>query len=177
MLELRPVHPPDYPFLYQFLVGGETGSSWRFRGMTPSPDQFERTLWAGVLGHFVAELEARPVGYACAFNPMLEAQHCQVGMALIPEMRATGLAARMALLLLDYVFEGWPYRKVYAHVPEWNLRRLRSLERYGFSEEARLRDFSFSRSRFWDEVIFSIDRARWTELTDRLQTSATRSSR
>ena len=143
--------------------------------MTPSPDQFERMLWAGVLGHFVAELEARPVGYACAFNAMLEAQHCQVGMAVVPDdASGPGWPARIALPLLDYVFEGWPYRKVYAHVPEWNLRTTAKSRSLWVSEEARLRDFSFARSRFWDEVIFSIDRARWTELVDRRQASATR---
>jgi len=43
---IRPVFPADGGFLYAIATAPETAYKWRFRGSSPSPEQFSGQLWA-----------------------------------------------------------------------------------------------------------------------------------
>lgn len=168
-LTLRPVRPSDYDFLFSLLVDGGNGARWRFRGATPSPEGFERALWAGVAAQLVAESRGRPLGLGMIFNAVLEAGHAEIGIALDERVQGRGVAAvATGLGILRYAFLTWPLNKVYARVPGFNMKELGSLERFGWVEEGRLREFCFANGRYWDEHVFALSRPAWDKLDQRL---------
>lgn len=156
---LRPLTAMDYEYAFLLLVAGGNGARWRFRGMTPSPEAFERALWSGVAAQLVAEAHGRPVGLAMVFNPLLEAGHAEIGMAIEPGLqKRSGYAVGIGLGLMRYAFLTWPLHKLYGRIPGFNMADLRSITRYGWVEEGRLRDYCYAGGRYWDEHILAISR-------------------
>lgn len=166
---MRHVRPDDYSYLFGLLVDGGNGRRWRFGGATPSPDTFERSLWAGVGAQFIAESKRGKLGHGAVYNLALEAGHAEVSIAINEESHGHGiLAAAFGLGLLRHSFMTWPLARVYARIPSYNMRSLRGLRRHGWIEEGRLTDYYFAYGRKWDEHILVLTRERWTTLDARL---------
>lgn len=163
---LQPVTPGDYPFLYSLLVGGDVGARWRFRGATPSPDGFERTLWSGVLCQYIARVSppGEPAGLAVVFHALMEAGHAEIGLAFEEKWHRSGVMARAALGLIGHTFRSWPMRKLYARIPAFNIPQIQALTKHGWVEEAQLVDYAFADGRYWDEMIYSLSRESWEQL-------------
>lgn len=100
-------------------------------------------------------------------NPLFEAQHVEFGLAIDESVRNTGLAGRISLLTIRHAFDSWPIQKLYVRVPGFNLAKFGDLARYGFVEEGRLLDYSFSGGRYWDEHVLAITRSSWGALATR----------
>jgi len=78
-----------------------------------------------------------------------------------PESRRK-LAAFVGIArFVDQLFVNYPTRKVYCEVYGFNRQSLRWLQRFGFGEEGRFRDYIWWDGRFWDVCVFSLDRATW----------------
>src|SRR5436190_18418531 len=66
----RPIFHGDYDYLYALTTDEELCGRIRYRGKTPSPEQFEHQLWHNVAAQFVIELvsDGRRIGHVTAFD-------------------------------------------------------------------------------------------------------------
>jgi RimJ/RimL family protein N-acetyltransferase len=159
-VRLRPVDPNDIPFLYALATEGETGERWRYRGATPDPKVFAAQLWDGVLAQFVVErsVDGSPVGIVSAYNANHRDGYVYLAGVSHPSLQGTGLGAEALLLLAEHVFGNWSFRKAYFESASFNYEQFASGADVYFDEEARLRDHTFYRGRYWDLVIGSLTR-------------------
>ena len=170
MLESRLCHldlvtPAVYPELYQLLVGGDGSYRWRFRGVTPDPRGFEASLWEGNLAQFVLTgPKSRSIaGLVSAYGFDGPAGIVQVGVFLAePYRRATWPLFGVGYFL-NYLFDHWPIRKIYSHIPGYNVDAVRIARRAGFETEGVLVDYVYGLGTFWDEHVLALERSAWEQ--------------
>ncbi|MGO8875490.1 MAG: phosphopantetheine-binding protein [Acidimicrobiales bacterium] len=79
----------------------------------------------------------------------------------LPQFVSTGSVLRGVILLTSYLFEQWPFRKLYLEVPEPMVAQFQSSFAWLVKEEGRLTDFEYSPDGYLDIVIASISRHDW----------------
>jgi RimJ/RimL family protein N-acetyltransferase len=161
---LRPLSAVDYEPLYRMLVTGDNAWRWRFRGATPSPDEFVGLLWANSLVSFVlVDRAGQAVGFSQVYGHDFRSGTAYLGLALDAQYRQRPHVLETAIMLLDYTFATWNLRKLYLEVPEWNLEQLAGgIGRY-FVEEGRLREHEYLDGRYWDVVVLALYRDAWAK--------------
>jgi RimJ/RimL family protein N-acetyltransferase len=167
---LRIVTPGDHPFLYTLATQPMASYRWRYRGATPSPEQFGAELWRGVLcQHLLVQVATgQPVGMLSAYQADLANGTCYLALLGDPTEDPSGMMLEGALLFVTYLFHTWDLRQIYAEVPGYTLPAFASgLDRY-FREEGRLVDHSYHAGRYWDLHLLAIHRATWTKLAEPL---------
>jgi RimJ/RimL family protein N-acetyltransferase len=165
---LRPLMPQDYPLLQQVEMGSDANVRWRFRGATPSPEQWMQATWTGVLAQFVVarRRDDRPIGMVVIYRANFQHRHAY--LAAVGFERPSPLMVFACALFIEYVFTIWGFHKLYLELPEFNLSQFASGVGSYFVEEGRLREHSFHGDRMWDEVILALYRDRWREHGPRL---------
>ena len=163
-VRLRPVRDSDIPDLYEAALDPGSSFRWRFRGSAPSPQQFRELTHRGVLAQFIVEHSTTTAvqGVVIAYDPMPEN-----GLAFLA-MQRTGPPVEGGEMtigmfhLVDLCFRRWDLRKLYADMPEFNLRELGDAAGL-LVEEARLKDFGYYDGRYWDRVFLALGRDVWLE--------------
>ncbi|HTU14572.1 MAG TPA: GNAT family protein [Solirubrobacterales bacterium] len=169
---LRPIRPEDYTFLRSLEMSGEIGVRWRFRGSTPSPEQWIQSLWGNSLAQFIAMSASD--NQAIAMVSLYDANF-QDGIASVAVSKFSiedrSMRTMSALLLfLNYSFTNWPLRKVYFDVPEFNLEQFGMALKSELKVEAQLKDHMFAAGRYWDRFTLSLFREHWDEVKARYAT-------
>lgn len=160
-VELRPVLSTDMDWLYALLTF-EAGSRWRYRGRTPGHAEFANDLWHGVHTQYVVcTPTAQPVGVVGTYNVNHSAGHCHLFAVASPDHGAE--VTEGTGLLIDWAFTTFDLHKIWVEAPEFNLAQFAGLTRVA-EVEGRLRDYEFWQGRFWDVLILSIGRRRWSEV-------------
>jgi RimJ/RimL family protein N-acetyltransferase len=164
-VHLRPVVPADYPALYRMATAPETIVRWRHRGVTPNPDTFGEALWQGVLSQFVIVRPSRsePIGLIVAYNANLRHQTVAMALLVAPEYEKQGWIMDSTALFLVYLFETWPFRKVYYEMIEFNYARISSGAGRHFHIEGCLRDHEYHDSKYWHHYILAAYRDEYLE--------------
>ena len=146
-----------------------TGTTWRFRGITPSPE----TLRWPIVGRRIDAVRGlasrqhhttrnhRPVQHEPPHALRLRIRRGRAGA------RGSGLVTIGTGLLIDHAFDLWNLRKIYFEVPEYNLDQLGGLAKLTV-EEGRLRDHEEMHGRHWDHFIYALYQERWPEISQRL---------
>jgi len=75
------------------------------------------------------------------------------------EYQGSGIAAEPARIFLDYLFDVWPFHKLYLELPEFNLPQFASAAGRGLHVEARMRNHHYHQGRRWDQIILAAYRA------------------
>lgn len=65
------------------------------------------------------------------------------------------------VLLIEHLFRGWPFRKLYFECPEYNLEQFASAVPKILTEEARFREYVYYNERYWDLLMLSLTRETW----------------
>ena len=158
---LVPVLPQAASFLYGLAVSPDVGFRWRYRGSVPSLAQFEHDMWQGILAQFLVESieTGQPAGHVMCYNPDLNLGHAYVGAAMAGKYLGSGIAAEPVRLFFDYLFDVWPFRKLYLELPEFNYRQFASAGRQALHVEGRLRNHDYYRGRRWDRLLLAVYRA------------------
>jgi hypothetical protein len=167
---LKPLVPEDYPYIRQAESAPELSARWRYRGATPSPDEWLQGLWAGRLAQFVvvARRSSTPIGLVAAYRANFQQGHAALAAERFGSARRSPLLVVGVALFVDYVFKCFALRKLYMELPEFNYEQFASgTDRY-FTVEGRLRDHSFYDGRYWDELILAIDRRTWMTVREGL---------
>lgn len=160
---LRPVSPSDIPLLYEASLDPGRAYRWRFRGATPSLQQFQQLMYQGTLAQFV--VTAVPGGPCHGLVALYNAMH-EAGWAYIAYQRVAkdggGTVMSLGMLkLIAYAFEHWPFRKLYAELPQYNADHLLgSTTGIGLPirEEGRLHDHIYHDGRYFDQITVAIYR-------------------
>ena len=161
---LRPVAVADLEALRMAEMDGSVISTYRTRGMTPSPEQWAQSFWSGVLAQFVVVRLAtgEPIGMVSAYRP--DNRHGTAYLAAYIFMPFQRLAWPMEglRLFVSYLFRTFPLRKLYGVALDANLDQYRSILGGVAHEEGRLRDHEYLDGRYVDLVTLALYREQWT---------------
>lgn len=105
-------------------------------------------------------LEDKPVG-SVRIN-FLEWTRPMLSYWLIPEYHGEGLMTDACTLLLDYFFETFEKRGLYAFAFETNDASRGLLGKLGFQAEARCREDRFVQGEYVDSIHYGLLREEWT---------------
>jgi hypothetical protein len=170
---LRAITPQDYPWLQGAELSAELSMRWRFRGATPSPEQWAEAIWGGALAQFLV-IERRsdePTGVVAIYRPNFQHRHAALAAARFESGESPVMILGIAIFL-RYVFACWDFRKLYLELPEYNYSQFASgLDRI-FEIEGLLHDHNYFDGHLWDEVILAIYREAWAEHGRLLMTAA-----
>jgi hypothetical protein len=160
---LRPVEIGDYPLLRSMELSNELGVHWKYRGQILSPEQWNASLWTGVLAQFLvfSRTEDRPVGLVAVYKASFQDSHAYVSaLGFQPGRHSPAMLLGVAVFL-QYVFGCWDFDKLYFELPSYNLSQFASgLDRF-FEIEGRLRGHYTYRGRKWDLLLLAMYRERW----------------
>jgi hypothetical protein len=160
---LRPLSPADYTPLRAAELVPPLGPRWRFRGMTPSPEEWARLTSERQLAQFIAQrtTDNVPLGLLQLHNAGFQDGHAQLSIARLgPPGPSPELIVGLGIFL-RYVFYCWDFRKLYMEVPEYNYDQISSGEGKFFSVEGRFKDHLFLGGRYWDQFILAMHRETW----------------
>jgi RimJ/RimL family protein N-acetyltransferase len=163
-VRLVPVEPRHVGALYVAATEPGAGHRWRWRGRTPSPEDFQHSLFAGVTAQYVAEsvADGRLIGLVVAYDQDPSARHCHIGFLRCDAAAGTGGAMVEALaLFLDHLFRTFPFEKLFAELPEYNLPLVAGLPDELVVHEGRLAGFYWYAGRLWDRCHISVHRRAW----------------
>jgi hypothetical protein len=155
---LRAVTPEDYRFLRLVETSSELAPRWRFRGSTPSPEEWAQMTWAPVLAQFmvVARRRNEAIGIVAAYHANFQDGFAYVAAARFDPRSRSPLMVLGVAVFLQYVFSCWDLRKLYLEVPEYNYPQLASGHQRIFEIEGRLCQHSFLGGELWDQLILAI---------------------
>jgi ribosomal-protein-alanine N-acetyltransferase len=91
------------------------------------------------------------------------AQEAELGYELHPDYWGQGYATEAAWHLLAFGFQTLQLQRVWAHCVAENTASIRVLERLGMRYKQRLRQHTLMQNRWWDLLVYAIDRAEWQE--------------
>jgi RimJ/RimL family protein N-acetyltransferase len=171
--KLRPLAPPDHQALYAIAIDDGINFRWRFRGIVPNFDQFVQSLHQNdLLAQFVVcgLRTPQPVGMVVAYGADPRNSFAHVGAIVAPKYGGRGIGAEAVVLFMQYLFQNWPFRKLYFDVVEFNLAQFASISKVG-NEEGRLKEHTYFDGRYWDNVILAVHRdqfAHWVRKRGRL---------
>jgi hypothetical protein len=166
---LRQIVPADYGWLRRAELDGDLIHRWRHGSGTPSPEEWVRKLWVGVLAQFVVERpeDGEPVGLVMAYQANLQDGHARFAATRLDgSVRSPRLLFGLALFL-DYLFACWPLHKLYMETPAYNFEQFASGAGTAFTIEGRLRDHVYLGGRHWDHYILAVYRDAWREYGSR----------
>lgn len=166
-LRLRPLLDEDLRAIYLASFDPVTAGAWRYRGRTLPVDEFVATLADGVRVQYVVELTATgaAVGLVSAYDHNQAGLHCKVAFLRIGERQPgdAGASFEGMLLFISHLFATFPYRKVFAEVPAYNM----TLFEPGLAqEEGVLRDYLFHDGHPVDLHIVSFRRDQWVQVQE-----------
>lgn len=141
----------------------DVGRRFRFGGAAIPPPATLAAVWDGTLVHLVAvgNRSRQRLGVASVTSADMRNGTAYFSVVADPAVVGTGMMIEAAGLAIEYVFQTWPFRKLYAEVPEYNLRTFGSVTERFFRREGRLADHVFLDGRYWDVHVLATDRATW----------------
>jgi RimJ/RimL family protein N-acetyltransferase/aryl carrier-like protein len=157
---LDPISPGDLDFLYALTTQPETCFRWRYRGAPPSYERFSNDLWKQVLVQYVARPGAsdQPIGHVMAYGADPAMHYVHIGAVFIAPYAGSGMAARVVVMFLRYLFHTFPLHKVYLEVPGYNWHQIHSGRERLFRIEGILRDHDYYAGRRWDQYLCAVYR-------------------
>lgn len=173
---LRPLMPDDYDSLYGAEVLDPVQLvTYRHRGVPPSAETYPQTLWLDVFTQFVVS----PIGEETVSGLVtcyaLNERNRTAKLALT-SVEAAGfggsLAMRGLLLLIDYLFEVHPIRKLYGEVLSWNRHQFDSMVRHGASIEGCLAGHELHGDAEVDLFIYGLSKEAWQSRKTEMKSAA-----
>ena len=162
-IRLRTVRNSDMDWLYHLSTGGDVSFRWRYRGETPSPPTFSRLLWEGVVTQYIAESKesSRPFGLLAAYHVDDRNRHGYVAVLFDQEHRSKGWPLESCALFIQYLFDVFPFRKLYFESLDFNVEQFGSGLQELLIEEGRLRGHAFHGGKYADMVTLALYRETW----------------
>jgi hypothetical protein len=160
---LRPLGQNDYGYLYDLSLSAKNNARWRYRGATPSPERFVADLWSGVLAQFLIETPEprKRAGLLVSYNADLANGTVYLGVLIDNAHHRKVWPMEGILLFVDYLFQNWTFRKIYAETTEFSAAHFSSGAKTLFEEEGRFRDHQYFQGRYWDYIYYALTRQRW----------------
>ena len=90
-------------------------------------------------------------------------RRAEIGYDLEPAHWGEGIMTEALRAVLRYVFDEMGLNRIQAIIDSGNVRSIKFVERLGFKKEGVLRQNSYFRGQFRDEVCFSLLKEEWTK--------------
>jgi hypothetical protein len=169
-VRLRAVEPSDYPALRRAEVASPIALRWRLGGQHVPPEMYADSLWHGVLACFIfggTTAESPGGGMVSAYGADPRHGFCYMSAARFSsfggELRDALCTVEAIALFVDFLFQGWPFRKIYFECAEYNTPQFASfLDRC--REEGQLHEHLYLDDRYWDLGTWSVSRSAWPEI-------------
>lgn len=157
---LVPLEPALLASLRNAELSEHLAFRWRHHGRHSSPAEFEAILWE-CLCNFIVLTNGRPTGIVSAYEQDFVNQHCKVAAAAFSSGPSISTTVG-ALLLIDYLFQGWPFRKLYFETASFNRQQFAThIERLPVQEEGRLSQHLFLDGAYHDLIVLALYREAW----------------
>ncbi len=91
-------------------------------------------------------------------------QNAIFSICIDPNYWRNGYGAEATRLLLDYAFKKMRLHRIESRVREYNKPSIAFHRKFGFIEEGRKKEATFSNGRFWDRIIFRLLEPEWKNL-------------
>lgn len=177
---LRPIIDSDLNLAYLASLEPKNSHRWRYRGQTPSPEDFKRSVFApGILAQFAvvpATGAVTPaVGMVSAYDADLTNGYASVAFQRFHTHSETvklnaqpvrGLMIEGLLIFFQYLFDHFTFRKLYLEIPEYNISLFGESARDILIEEGRLKGHYYYGDRYWDLCIHALYRDRWDQVAE-----------
>lgn len=176
---LRAISTEDYDWLYQLEASPERLPWYRHAGVSPPPERFADSLWAGVIAQFAIASRATdtPIGVVAAYRYDARNGHARLAGVLRPDFERRGWPLEGFSLFLDYVFETFPIRKLYGEVAAPNAEAFRSSFGSTCVQEGTLKGHQYMMGSYVDTHVVAIWRETWLQrASQRRERIARRSS-
>lgn len=159
----RIAEAPDAPFLRQLFLNPTVAPRFRWRGQTPSLEEFTRRASEGVLAQWIIEMRDRPapIGVVIVSDPDFVNGTAFVSILADPLARGFGIMFDGAGAVIDYVFDTWPFRYLYSDVAEESLPQFLSAEGFVFEQDGFRREAMYQSGRYQNMHHLSISADRW----------------
>ena len=167
---LRPIVPSDYLRLFAIATDPRVSYRWRFRGASPSFEEFVGSLTDRTLVHYVvvSKHNEEIVGLVTAYASSQRDRYCYLGVLGSPEYRGSGAVFQGVVLFIDYLFKVWDLRKIYMESLEFNFASFRSgVGRY-FEIEGVLVSHEYYDGQYWNLYVLATTRELWASKRERL---------
>ena len=164
-VRLQLIGQEHYAFLHRLNVQPAEGFRWRHQGRTPSPEETIKSLWNGTLAQFIVETAdgSAPLGLVNAHNADHRNRVASFALVATPEARGTTLMLDGLFIFMNYLFQNWPFRKLYAEVLEYNFAQFRGSGPGLYVIEGCLRQHNYYADRYWDKYILAVYRDTWED--------------
>ncbi len=162
-ISLRQVTEGDMPFLFRLFSDPDRCHLWMCGRRVYDEAGFHQawSVWTAesMAAKFIVESAGRPVGLAFDHDRTLEDGYTQVTALLEEGRTGHGAGVIATALLVDWLFQCLPLRKVYMKVFGYNPAVIGMLRKVGFAEEGILKGDRFWNGAHWDLHIFALYRS------------------
>jgi hypothetical protein len=167
LVTLRPLTEADIEPLYVAATAPWNGARSRWHGVTPSPDEFRRTVWQGIRAQYaVASHDGKLLGLVSSYNFNPPAAAYAAFMPATPEAYGPPVAEAF-LLFFGLLFNADSLAKIYVEVPGY-VERNQSLLTRLLTREAVFRDFVYWDGRLWDVEHWSVSCDEYAEHVEQI---------
>lgn len=168
-VRLRAIEPEDYRSLRQAETASPLALRWRLGGASVPPELYPDSLWNSVLAGFLYQPPSGPPGAGLITAYSADERHgfCYVAAAQLEDfgspLRNALCTVEAVTIMIDYLFQGWPFRKIYFECADYNTDQFDSfLKRC--THEGTLRDHLYLDGRYWDLGTWAVWRDQWPDI-------------
>jgi RimJ/RimL family protein N-acetyltransferase len=160
---LRPIMHEDVSWFRAIELSQEDIVLFRHRGTTPPLEEYLHTLSASVTCQFIVSTieDNQRVGLVNSYNSDFRSGTTYVGVMYAPEFRRHGWPLEGVELFFDYLFETFPFRKLYAETLAPNLAQFQSAAGQLWKEEGRLEAHERIGDDHVDKLTLALYRQNW----------------
>lgn len=177
---LRPLLEADVHRAFVTSLDPRLAHRWRFRGLTPSPEEFRRALYApNIFAQFVVLHRGGAgqdgIGIVSAYDADFNGGTCKAAFQRFagqsefgegPRQEERGLMVEGMLVFFQYLFDHFTFRKIYLEVPEYNLDLVGDGMEVIFKNEGELREHYYYGERYWSQYLLALYRADWDSVAE-----------
>jgi RimJ/RimL family protein N-acetyltransferase len=171
-ISLRPVLEEDLPFLFHLWADPCRCHLWlRGRPVYDEASFYQawRSMTCGmVAAKFIVESAGQPIGLVFDYDRTPEDGWTKAMTMLQEESVGHGGGVIATALLMDWLFQSLPLRKVYHEVYGYNASVVRIWRKLGLVEEGVLKADRYWNGAYWDLHIFALYREAWPAVRDRV---------
>jgi RimJ/RimL family protein N-acetyltransferase len=156
---LRPVSQNDLPKLYEITIDPKNSYRWRHLGILPTFDEFVSTLFNKVLIQFVITSKnnpTKPLGLVICYSADVNHGFAYIAILTDSKKHFSTIGIESMALFINYLFNIWPFRKLYFESIEYNIYQFKSGFNDLFHQEARYKSHIFHQGFYWDMIVGAI---------------------
>ncbi|MPZ23764.1 MAG: GNAT family N-acetyltransferase [Dehalococcoidia bacterium] len=162
---LTPALPDDLDAMYAWRVAADGLHLWSVNRKLPSfgeaRAEIETIVVNSLLFLIARNRRGDPIGFIQFYNASPVDGFCYFMEYIAPPFQATLAAGEMPIIATEYLFDSFPFRKLYAEVYDHNPRSFRQLKRAGFIEQGYTPDHVYYKGVYWGITRLALTREGW----------------